>query len=128
MGDVRRSGAILDAPRRGVSGFYEHMPVRPIISRPNGPVMRVYDRFTLGDLIEISVIDGRQYRSRQACYAPPNRGGAHLETNASCPERLDPGRTMLGFGQEAWPLCRACAQQGALEVDCAGCADGAAAP
>jgi len=78
------------------------MPVRPIISRPNGPVMRVYDRFTLGDLIEISVIDGRQYRSRQACYAPPNRGGAHLETNASCPERLDPGRTMLGFGQEAW--------------------------
>ena len=64
--------------------------------------MRVYDRFTLGDLIEISVIDGRQYRSRQACYAPPNKGGAHLETNASCPERLDAGRTMLGFGQEAW--------------------------
>jgi len=82
--------------------FYEHMPVRPIISRPNGPVMRLYDRFTLGDLIEISLIDGRQYRSRQACYTPPNKGGAHLETNASCPERLDPGRTMLGFGQEAW--------------------------
>jgi alkaline phosphatase D len=82
--------------------FYEHMPVRPIISRPNGPVMRVYDRYTLGDLIEISVIDGRQYRSRQACYAPPNRGGGHLETNASCPERLDTGRTMMGFGQEAW--------------------------
>jgi len=56
--------------------FYEHMPVRPILSRPNGPLMRVYDRFTLGDLIEISVIDGRQYRSRQACYAPPNKGGA----------------------------------------------------
>jgi alkaline phosphatase D len=82
--------------------FYEHMPVRPIISRPNGPLMRVYDRFALGDLIEISLIDGRQYRSRQACYAPPNKGGAHLETNVSCPERLDPGRTMLGFGQEAW--------------------------
>src|ERR1700746_3164366 len=82
--------------------FYEHMPARPIISRPNGPVMRVYDRFTLGDLIEISVIDGRQYRSRQACYRPPYRGGGHLETNASCPERLEAGRTMLGFGQEAW--------------------------
>jgi len=82
--------------------FYEHMPVRPIISRPNGPVMRLYDRFTLSDLIEISVIDGRQYRSRQACYMPPNKGGAHLETNVSCPERLDQGRTMLGFGQEAW--------------------------
>jgi alkaline phosphatase D len=82
--------------------FYEHMPLRPILSRPNGPLMRVYDRFTLGDLIEISLIDGRQYRSPQACYAPPNKGGAHLETNGSCPERLDPGRTMLGFGQEAW--------------------------
>src|SRR5215469_11939083 len=82
--------------------FYEHMPVRPIMSRPNGPLMGVYDRFTCGDLIEVSVIDGGQYRSRQACYAPPSKGGAHLETNASCPERLDPGRTMLGFGQEAW--------------------------
>ena len=25
--------------------FYEHMPVRPILSQPHGPVMRVYDRF-----------------------------------------------------------------------------------
>jgi alkaline phosphatase D len=82
--------------------FYEHMPVRPILSRPNGPLMRVYDRFSIGDLIEISVIDGRQYRSREACYAPPNKGGSHLETNASCPERLDAGRTMMGFAQEAW--------------------------
>jgi alkaline phosphatase D len=82
--------------------FYEHMPLRPILSRPSGPAMRVYDRFTLGDLIEISVIDGRQYRSHEACYAPPNKGGAHLETNASCPERLAAGRTMMGFAQEAW--------------------------
>jgi alkaline phosphatase D len=82
--------------------FYEHMPVRPIMSHPNGPLMRVYDRFTFGDLVEISLIDGRQYRSREACYAPPNKGGGHLETNATCPERLDPGRTMIGFDQEAW--------------------------
>jgi alkaline phosphatase D len=82
--------------------FYEHMPMRPILSHPNGPVMRVYDRFTYGDLIEISLLDGRQYRSREACYAPPNKGGGHLETEASCPERIDAGRTMLGFDQEAW--------------------------
>jgi alkaline phosphatase D len=82
--------------------FYEHMPVRPILSRPDGPRMRIYDRFTFGDLIEISMIDGRQYRSREACYGPPNKGGTHLETNAGCPERLDAGRTMLGFAQEAW--------------------------
>ena len=82
--------------------FYEHMPVRPILSHPDGPVMRVYDRFTFGDLIEISMIDGRQYRSREACYGPPAKGGGHLETNASCPERLAAGRTMMGFAQEAW--------------------------
>lgn len=82
--------------------FYEHMPVRPILSRPNGPVMRVYDRFTLGDLVQISLIDGRQYRSREACYRPPDKGGAHLESDAACPERRDPGRTMIGFDQEAW--------------------------
>src|SRR5580704_1829087 len=82
--------------------FYEHMPVRPIVSHPQGPVMRVYDRFTFGDLIEISMIDGRQYRSREACYGPPNKGGGHLESNASCPERLAAGRTMMGFAQESW--------------------------
>jgi alkaline phosphatase D len=82
--------------------FYEHMPVRPILSHPNGPLMRVYDRFSFGDLIEVSVIDGRQYRSREACYGPPNKGGGHLESNASCPERLDAGRTMMGFDQESW--------------------------
>ena len=82
--------------------FYEHMPVRPILSRPEGPVMRIYDRFSFGDLIEISMIDGRQYRSREACYTPPNKGGGHLENNTACPERLDAGRTMMGFAQEAW--------------------------
>src|SRR6516164_1119466 len=76
VGDVRRSGAILAPARRGLSGFLRTYAGAADPPRPNGPLMRVYDRFTLGDLIEISVIDGRQYRSRQACYAPPNKGGA----------------------------------------------------
>ncbi len=82
--------------------FYEHMPLRPIVSQPHGPIMRVYDRFGFGGLIEISLIDGRQYRSREACYGPPYKGGAHLETDKSCPERLAASRTMMGFAQEAW--------------------------
>lgn len=82
--------------------FYEHMPVRPILSRPDGPVMRIYDRFTFGDLLEVSMIDGRQYRSREACYAPPNRLRGHAVTDENCPERRADGRTMLGFGQEQW--------------------------
>jgi alkaline phosphatase D len=82
--------------------FYEHMPVRPILSRPDGPVMRIYDRFTFGDLLEISMVDGRQYRSRPACYAPPDRLRGHLESDAGCPERREEGRSMLGLAQENW--------------------------
>jgi alkaline phosphatase D len=100
--------------------FYEHMPMRPIMSRPEGPAMRVYDRFAFGDLMQIALLDGRQYRSREACYAPPNKGGTHLETNAACPERLDAGRTMLGFAQEAWlnaTLARSKAQWNVIAQD-----------
>jgi phosphodiesterase/alkaline phosphatase D-like protein len=87
--------------------IYEYVEqVRPTVRThsdgPNGPVMRVYDRFRFGDLLEVSMIDGRQYRFREACYGPPNKGGGHLETDATCPERREEGRTMIGFAQEAW--------------------------
>ncbi len=95
-------GRFLERRAAAYRAFYEHMPLRPIMSRPEGPAMRVYDRFTFGDLIQIALLDGRQYRSREACYGPPNKGGTHLETNGACPERLDAGRTMLGFDQESW--------------------------
>ena len=82
--------------------FYEHMPLRPSRSRPQGPALRLYDRFTYGDLVEFSVLDGRQHRNRQACARPPDYGGGHFETDAWCPERLDPARSILGPAQEAW--------------------------
>jgi alkaline phosphatase D len=90
--------------RRAVAyqAFYEHMPLRPSLSRPDGPNMRIYDRFTFGNLAKISMIDGRQYRSREACYAPPNKGGGHLETDEVCRERLAEDRSMLGEAQERW--------------------------
>ena len=82
--------------------FYEHMPLRPSRSLPNGPAMRLYERFAFGDLVEFSMIDGRQYRSREACYRRPNLGGGHLESAASCPELIDPARSMIGLAQEQW--------------------------
>lgn len=81
--------------------FYEHMPLRAR-SRPDGAHLRLFERYTFGDLAEISLLDGRQYRSREACYGPPNKGGGHLETNHACPERLDQRRSMLGQAQETW--------------------------
>jgi alkaline phosphatase D len=64
--------------------------------------MRVYDRFTFGDLAEISMIDGRQYRSPQACYGPPNHGNGHIESDETCPELSEPSRSILGRQQERW--------------------------
>jgi alkaline phosphatase D len=82
--------------------FYEHMPVDPVLSAPNGNAMRVYDKFAYGDLAQFYMIDGRQYRSREACYAQPDKGGGHVVTNAACPERLAAERSMIGQAQEAW--------------------------
>jgi alkaline phosphatase D len=81
--------------------FYEHLPLDPK-RQPTGPYLPLFDRFSFGDLAEFSMLDCRQYRSREACYGPPNKGGGHFETNESCPERRDPLRTMIGAEQEAW--------------------------
>ena len=79
--------------------YYENMPLRAR-SRPEGADMRVYDRFRFGRLVEMPILDGRQYRSMGACPTPTWRGG-HV-VPASCSERNDPARTMLGFEQERW--------------------------
>jgi len=81
--------------------YYEHMPLRAH-ARPKGPHMRIFDRYRFGNLMEISLLDNRQYRSKPACYGPPSKGRARLETNVACPERNDPLRSMLGREQEEW--------------------------
>jgi alkaline phosphatase D len=79
--------------------FYEHMPLR---QRPTANGLRVHDSITFGDLARISLLDGRQYRSRGACYRAPDAGGGHLVDSVTCPELLDPARSMLGPAQEKW--------------------------
>jgi alkaline phosphatase D len=73
--------------------YYEHMPVRPA-SMPNGSDARLYRRFAFGDLVEMSVLDTRQYRADQPCGAvgPP------------CDAMFDPEVTLLGAEQEEWLL------------------------
>jgi alkaline phosphatase D len=63
------------------------------ILMPAGPDMRLYRRLVFGDLIDLSMLDTRQYRSNQAC-----EGGQPID----CAERRDPRRTMLGPDQERW--------------------------
>ena len=71
--------------------YYEHMPLRAS-SLPTGSGIRIYRRLQFGDLIDMSVLDTRQWRSDQAC-------GDGFRT---CPAALDPGRTILGAAQEKW--------------------------
>jgi len=77
--------------------WYEHMPVPPSMA-PNGPNARIYDSWRFGDLVDLFLLDDRQYRSHHAC--AEGRGGRSLFTD--CAERLDPKRTMLGAEQESW--------------------------
>jgi alkaline phosphatase D len=79
--------------------YYEHMPVRTR-STPHDSALTLYDRFRFGNLVTFTVLDGRQYRTKQPCEAPPWRGG-HLAPD-SCPDFTDPKRTLLGADQERW--------------------------
>ena len=78
--------------------YYEHMPLRRL-ARPVGSALALYQRVTIGDLLQIHVLDGRQYRDDQPCGETGTGGGQVIE---ACPTRLDPTRTMLGPAQEAW--------------------------
>jgi phosphodiesterase/alkaline phosphatase D-like protein len=73
--------------------YYEHMPLRRR-SKPNGPDMLLYRKFTFGDLAEFSVLDTRQYRDNQVGTGFP---GGPLDPEASNPER-----TIMGSEQGFW--------------------------
>jgi len=105
--DFQDPDAFLKRRAAAYRAYYEFMPVKPVFSMPHGPDMRLYDRYDFGDLLRVDLIDGRQYRSKEACYGDPKKnaghgGGGHLETPAACPELMDPSRSMIGMAQEAW--------------------------
>ena len=122
----RRSATVPDAARRGLSGVLRaHAGAADPVAARTGRSCASMTASRFGDLIEISMIDGRQYRSREACYAPPVKGGGHLESDASCPERREAGRTMMGFAQEAWLASGLAHSKATVECDRPGRADGA---
>ncbi|MBM7243345.1 alkaline phosphatase D family protein [Rhodococcus fascians] len=74
--------------------WWENTPVRANL-KPVGPDMKVYRRFSFGDLVDFSVLDTRQYRSDQA-----HGDGEHAQDA----ETADPARTITGAAQEQWIL------------------------
>jgi alkaline phosphatase D len=72
--------------------YFESMPLRASVI-PSGPNMRLYRRLTFGDLLDLSVLDTRQFRSKQGCGVTSATG---------CAAALDPARSILGSAQEQW--------------------------
>jgi len=75
--------------------YWEHMPLRAF-SEPSGPDIQLYRRLGYGQLLDLHVLDTRQYRSvTKPC------GAAQAPI---CEALLDPTRTILGDAQERWLL------------------------
>ena len=72
--------------------YYEAMPLRRA-AVPAGSNLLLYRRLRFGALIDLSVLDTRQYRSKLAC------GGG---SKTACAEALAAERTILGAEQERW--------------------------
>jgi len=70
-----------------LKAYYEHMPLRRS-QLPAGPDMHLYRRLTFGDLVDVHLLDTRQYRDVQVTDS----------------ERGDPSRTLLGADQKRWLL------------------------
>ena len=70
--------------------YYEHMPLRRS-SLPVGASLQLYRRAPIGDLIDLNLLDTRQYRSNQPCN----------DQSAGCAD-LDSAPHFLGDAQEAW--------------------------
>ncbi len=82
--------------------YWEHMPLR-LAQRPLGPDAIMYRRFAFGDLIDLVMLDERQYRSVLPCPpAPPQRDRSRRVAIDDCADAFDPKRTMLGMDQEQW--------------------------
>jgi alkaline phosphatase D len=87
---MRRAGAY--------KAWYEHMPV-PRAAVPFGPHLRLYTERSYGQLVNLFMLDERQYRSPHACPLPGRRGSNRV---TDCAELFRPERTKLGARQEAW--------------------------
>jgi len=72
--------------------YYETMPLRAS-ALPSGSHMRIHRRLQFGNLVDLSALDTRQWRSDQPC-------GDGSRTN--CLEALAQSQTMMGAEQEQW--------------------------
>ena len=82
--------------------WWEFTPVRTGPPTPDG--LRIHRTVGWGDLADIHMLDGRQYRDPQPTDGEPVDipGAGDLGARALGPTALDPDHTMLGSEQEVW--------------------------
>jgi alkaline phosphatase D len=76
--------------------YYENMPIRPAPedNDPADPTYRIHRQLIFGDLLDISMLDTRQYRTDQPC------DDGFIAVN--CAEQQDPDATIMGAEQRDW--------------------------
>ncbi len=81
-----------------MQAYYEHMPLRRFPTLVGDGIdrqLRLYSRLPFGDLLQIHLLDTRQYRSDQVCAT-----GDYVSRD--CPERHKESHRMIGLQQEKW--------------------------
>ncbi len=82
--------------------FYEHMPLAAARLGGSGfATLQLHRRIAWGQLAQLHILDGRQYRDRQACRRPQASGAGAVQPG-QCAELAQPARSFLGRKQEGW--------------------------
>ena len=93
---VRDPGQFLKIRAAAYQAYYEHMPLPPS-ARPRGADATIYEHYRFGEMLDVLLLDDRQYRSASACV-----GTGRPTWVTDCAGRIDEARTMLGRQQEQW--------------------------
>jgi alkaline phosphatase D len=79
--------------RAAYQAYYEHMPLRrSFLKSADFSSVQLYRKLSYGDLLQLLVLDTRQYRTKQPC-------GDEL---ADCAERYLESNNILGAEQDSW--------------------------
>lgn len=87
----------LSVRRAAYQAWFEHLPLPPSAA-PTDAGMRIYDRYRFGDMLDLMLLDDRQYRSPPPCYTDSRT----TKRPTDCGERTHADRSILGGAQEAW--------------------------
>ena len=96
-GPVVPIGRFAARKRAALRAYLEHMPFRLSMKLVDGG-LKLYDRIKVGDLVELNLLDVRQYRDVPVC------NEARPLDFVPCDAADDLARSLLGKDQETWLL------------------------